>query len=186
MLFTTVRVATSQGETSMKTQQNFLDAIDIATPCDASWEGMPGDDQMRFCGLCELNVYNLSGMSREEAQQVILEKEGKVCVRFLRRVDGTVLTQDCPVGLAKIRQKICNGFVRGAALLCFVFTTLVGCGSKANNDAGKATKPTVPQVTKTPLEWMGEAVVPMDGESPERMLGKLAMPHSVKLPGSKK
>src|SRR5262249_1200290 len=33
-----------------------------------------------------------------EAEALILEKEGDVCVRFYQRTDGTVLTADCPVG----------------------------------------------------------------------------------------
>lgn len=161
----------------MKTQQNFLDAIDIATPCDASWEGMYGDDRTRFCAVCRLNVYNLSGMSRDEAQELILEQEGRRCVRFLRRADGTVLTHDCPVGLAKVRRKICNGFVRCAALLCFVFTSLTGCGSKTRNDDGKMPAQSVIQ---NPQQLVGEIHVPRDCEL---LLGRIALPAKVAVPG---
>ena len=46
---------------------SFLDDIQIATPCSASWDDMRGDDRVRHCGDCRMNVYNLSEMTRAEA-----------------------------------------------------------------------------------------------------------------------
>lgn len=69
---------------------------------------MSGDDRVRFFGDCRLNVYNLSGMTRREATDLIQLQEGRLCVRFYRRKDGTLVTRDCPVrcswtaGLARI------------------------------------------------------------------------------------
>lgn len=60
---------------------------------------MAGDDRVRFCSACKLNVYNLSGMSRKEATELFTLIEGRLCVRLFRRLDGTVLTRDCPVGM---------------------------------------------------------------------------------------
>lgn len=77
----------------------MLDQIKIASPCSANWELMTGDDQVRFCSHCEKHVYNLSAMTRRAAETLIRETEGHVCTRFYRRADGTILTQDCPVGL---------------------------------------------------------------------------------------
>jgi hypothetical protein len=76
----------------------------IASPCDASWEAMEGDNQARFCRHCQLHVYNLSGMSRRDAAALVRETEGRLCVRFYRRRDGTLLTDDCPVGLRAARR----------------------------------------------------------------------------------
>jgi len=82
------------------TQRSWLDKIEVATPCSASWEDMQGDERVRFCGACSLNVYNLSAMTREDAAKLVIATEGRMCARFMRRLDGTVLTEDCPVGLA--------------------------------------------------------------------------------------
>jgi hypothetical protein len=71
----------------------------IATPCAANWEEMQGDDKVRFCAVCRLNVYNLSAMDVEEAAEVLANREGRLCARFYRRKDGTLITQDCPVGV---------------------------------------------------------------------------------------
>jgi hypothetical protein len=81
----------------------LLDNVRVASPCKASWDDMTGDAQVRFCGQCAKNVYNLSAMTREEGERLLLEKEGKVCVRFYRRVDGTVMTADCPIGARRVR-----------------------------------------------------------------------------------
>ncbi|HSK00416.1 MAG TPA: hypothetical protein VK932_04210 [Kofleriaceae bacterium] len=75
-----------------------LDSIRVASPCSADWGRMTGDERVRACGDCDKNVYNLSGMTREEAEALILEKEGRLCVRYYRRADGTILFGDCTVG----------------------------------------------------------------------------------------
>ena len=83
-----------------------LSRVKIASPCSADWENMLGDERRRFCAQCELNVYNLSGMTKREAEELLNQTEGQLCVRFYRRADGTILTQDCPVGLRAIRQRV--------------------------------------------------------------------------------
>jgi hypothetical protein len=90
----------------MTLDRQQLDGIKIASPCSASWDGMKGDDQVRFCGQCKLNVYNLSAMSLDEISTLLAKKEGRTCVRFFRRADGTVLTDDCPVGLRAVRRRL--------------------------------------------------------------------------------
>lgn len=77
---------------------NLLADIRVATPCPASWEAMSGDDKARFCKTCQKNVFNISMMTRQEAEALILEKEGNLCVRLARREDGTIITDDCPIG----------------------------------------------------------------------------------------
>jgi hypothetical protein len=53
-----------------------------------------------------LNVYNLSGMTRFEAESLIAQNEGRLCVRFYRRRDGSIITKDCPVGLRAIQRRV--------------------------------------------------------------------------------
>ena len=73
-----------------------LDTLRVAQPCPADWHAMTGDGRVRFCDDCGLNVYNLSALSTADALELVQETEGRRCVRFYRRADGTVLTQDCP------------------------------------------------------------------------------------------
>ncbi|MEO7715650.1 MAG: hypothetical protein ABIY70_05580 [Capsulimonas sp.] len=82
-----------------------LNQIEIAKPCRASWADMAGDETVRFCTECSRNVYNLSAMTADRAQALVNEKEGKVCVRFYRRKDGTMMTSDCPLGVRIARRR---------------------------------------------------------------------------------
>src|SRR5581483_733715 len=66
----------------------------------ARWEDMKGDERVRSCVECHRSVYDLSRMKREDAEQLIDEAEGRVCVRFFRRADGRIMTDDCPAGIA--------------------------------------------------------------------------------------
>jgi len=85
---------------------NPLNHVRVAAPCPADWNQMIGSERMRFCGQCSLNVYNLSSMTRSEAESLIARNEGRLCVRFYRRRDGSIITKDCPVGLRAIRRRI--------------------------------------------------------------------------------
>src|SRR4029434_9842854 len=86
--------------------KNPLDHVQVAAPCKADWNQMIGSERMRFCGACNLNVYNLSGMTRFEAESLIARNEGRLCVRFYRRRDGSIITKDCPVGLRAIQRTV--------------------------------------------------------------------------------
>jgi hypothetical protein len=86
--------------------RNTLNHVRIASPCKADWDQMIGGERRRFCGQCSLNVYNLSGMTRAEAESLIARTEGRLCVRFYRRFDGSIITKDCPIGLRAIRRRL--------------------------------------------------------------------------------
>lgn len=83
----------------------LLESIKIASPCTASWDEMKGDERVRYCGHCEKNVYNLSGMERDEAEKLVRERSTEICVRLYQRQDGTVITADCPVGVRRKRRR---------------------------------------------------------------------------------
>lgn len=83
---------------------------------------MAGDDRSRHCEQCSLKVHNISGMTRPEAEAFLASTLGtnnattrRVCARFFRRADGTILTADCPVGLAALRAKARRTATRIAA-----------------------------------------------------------------------
>ncbi len=101
---------------------NPLDNVRIASPCSANWDQMYGDDRKRFCGDCKLNVYNLSGMTKGEAEALITNAEGRLCVRFYQRADGSVLTKDCPVGWAGVKHRARVAATAAGSLLMAIFT----------------------------------------------------------------
>lgn len=100
---------------------NPLAGVHVAAPCQADWNQMMGDERVRFCGACNLNVYNLSAMTRDQAETLIARTEGRLCVKFYRRRDGSIITQDCPVGLRAIRRRVSYlAKAIGSAVLSFM------------------------------------------------------------------
>ena len=83
-----------------------LDRLRIATPCPISWDQMSGDSRVRHCDHCQLNVYNISELSRSEAETLFATTEGRLCARLYRRNDGTIITRDCPIGLRAVRLRL--------------------------------------------------------------------------------
>ncbi|MGQ0541833.1 MAG: hypothetical protein ACT4O9_08280 [Blastocatellia bacterium] len=102
---------------------NPLDSVRIASPCSSDWNLMFGNQRKRFCSECSLNVYNLSDMTREEAENFLLRSEGRVCVKMFRRNDGSVITRNCPVGFKAAKEKL----QRVASALCAIVVGFV-CG----------------------------------------------------------
>jgi Carboxypeptidase regulatory-like domain len=89
--------------------------IHVASPCPMPWEAMAGNAQVRHCDECKLNVYNLSAMTEAEIQRLLAGRtDQRVCVRFYRRADGTLLTQDCPRRLRLLAKRVSR---LGAAVL---------------------------------------------------------------------
>src|SRR5437667_6072913 len=110
----------------MRKFTNNLKHVKISAPCSADWNGMVGNDRVRFCGQCNLNVYNLSDMTRREAESLISGTEGKLCARYYRRADGTVLTKECPVGLRAMARRVKR---TSAALISAVIGFCTGVGA---------------------------------------------------------
>jgi uncharacterized small protein (DUF1192 family) len=81
----------------------LLERLQIASPCGERWDAMSGDDTCRFCEKCGKNVYDVSAMRRPDAERFLVENTG-ACLRLFRRADGTVLTDDCPVGVRRKRR----------------------------------------------------------------------------------
>jgi len=94
--------------------------ISIAAPCTEKWESMTGDARARHCAKCKLNVYNVSELTEAEVVGLFQKHEGQVCGRVFRRADGTVLTRDCPTGVALLRRRALGALTMAATLVLAV------------------------------------------------------------------
>lgn len=65
--------------------------ISIQSPCNADWASMTGDERKRFCGECRKHVHDLSSMSPAEADALVRDAKGRLCVRFQPDVSGGVV-----------------------------------------------------------------------------------------------
>lgn len=161
---------------------NPLDNVSVASPCSQDWNAMVGGEQKRYCGDCKLNVYNLSGMTRAEAENLIMNAEGRLCVRFYRRADGTILTQDCPVGWQAIKRRVSR---TAAAFASLFFGLLGGLGLATAYNQTKEIKVGrfLPVFSPTPKDTKGEYITgnfavptPTPKATPREVMGAIAAP----------
>jgi len=151
-----------------------LSFVRIAAPCRADWERMRGNERMRFCEQCSLNVYNLSNMSRQEAEALIVGAQGRLCVRYYRRADGTILTGNCPVGLQALKRRA-SKFSRAAISTVLSFFAGIGVLAgleKAQSVMGAATEASRDLIEPVPLEIFDPPEAPASEEM--RVMGTLA------------
>lgn len=101
---------------------------------------MVGDDGIRFCNYCRLNVYNLSSLSKADAEALLASTEGRLCARLYRRSDGTVTTKDCPVGLQALRRRMSRTAAAVFALLGTFTAVVTGQTVKSKKDCTAQTR----------------------------------------------
>ena len=149
-----------------------LNNVRVAAPCPADWDSMYGDERVRFCQQCQLNVYNLSEMSRAEAEELIGRADGRLCVRYYRRKDGSILTQNCPVGLRRLKRRLSRvATAIGSSVLSF----LAGVGFYQITAPGYTTGKMAmgDMYQPSPLSVTG-VLVPQSSQLENEVLGRLA------------
>jgi hypothetical protein len=109
------RVADLLADAKARAKLPVLPNIRVATPCTADWNQMVGDDRVRHCATCDKDVFNLSAMTREDAEALVVATAGNLCARYYQRKDGTILLADCTVGVAQKRKR--RVIAAGAAML---------------------------------------------------------------------
>ena len=124
-----------------------LDVIEVANPCPADWNEMHGSDHVRFCKHCQLNVYNLSAMTRHAAEQLVNQREGRLCVSFYRRQDGTVITSDCGGGLRFAARRVWRAASGAVAAVACIILAPMGWASPSKCDPAKPTEVQPAEVT---------------------------------------
>ena len=149
-----------------------MDEVVIASPCIVSWDGMRGDDRVRFCGQCRQNVYNVEALDRGAARRLIEAREGRVCLRVLRRDDGTVVTADCWTRLRAARRRGVLAFVAMLIVVGFAQLGAMRFGLRALGGGGAPTgHATMGAPPPPPPHLMGE---PRPPETAPRLMGKRA------------
>lgn len=142
----------------------MLDDIRVASPCKANWDEMVGAERARHCLSCQKSVYNISSMTREDAEAFLAERlGGDVCVRFYRRADGTVMTQDCSVGATKKRRKK-------------VVLAIAGAGAIAAASATAFFRGTCHSATMGAIAVQGEPTFEMGDVASPAVMGSIAEP----------
>ena len=159
-------------EAKARAKLPILDNIGIASPCRVDWATMTGDDRVRACSACDKDVYNLSSLTRDEAQALIIEKNGQLCVRYYQRTDGTILLADCTVGKAAARRR--KWIAAGAVAL------LAGGGGLAHQALQRDADPAMDEITisgdeATTEHVTGNAYVPAPPPAPPKVVVPLQL-----------
>lgn len=143
--------------TTVRGEGSLLDRVRVSAPCEADWNEMRGDERVRFCARCSLNVYNISAMTRRESERLVMASEGRLCVRFYRRRDGTTLTQNCPVGLRALKRRVSriSSAVAAAAISFFAGVGVSPQADQSGTAVGEAAYATADEADMAQGLWVG-------------------------------
>ena len=127
---------------------------------------MNGDERIRYCDGCHKHVYNLSAMTRTEAERLVCESAGSLCVRFARAEDGVLQTLEYRAPVAK---------GRGWRFWTAVSTCAAALVAGANGYLLARSKPAPPVLLGKPAMpvLMGEVAAPAP---PPVLMGVVAAP----------
>lgn len=145
---------------------NKLDQIQIPKPCPSDWEEMTGNDRMRYCEECKKHVYNLSKMSRREAEALIATRRGNLCARIVRQPDGSILTEE-------ITPSIHQGIFRASPVASAVVTAVLTISSSGFAQMPVLMGKPIPTVTKEAGNKKS-TVVPQTGAGIASIAGTVA------------
>ncbi|MEK6703014.1 MAG: hypothetical protein AABZ53_12175 [Planctomycetota bacterium] len=157
----------------------LLASAQIASPCDRRWDDMPGNERVRHCSACNLNVYNFAEMTALEAEAFLREHipKGRVCGLLFRRADGTVLTKDCPVGVARWRRGAAWAVGRAAAAVAFLVGGVALATGRHQDARLRAQQP-----FRSVCEWLNPAVKALPANPVPIPAGGIACPPALRVP----
>jgi hypothetical protein len=93
--------------------------LTVSSPCPKKWADLVGNDRVRFCGDCKLNVYNLAEMSPAEIEALVRRSSGRLCGQLYVRGDRTATLRDCPTGRSGILRRRLGKAAAGLLVVLF-------------------------------------------------------------------
>jgi hypothetical protein len=107
-------------------------------------------------------------MTKYDAEHLLRTTEGRLCVRYYQRTDGTILTKDCPVGWAKVKQRLSLAATAAFSLFVSLFAGLFAVSYlRKNTEIGKRIP--IPFATPSPKyePLMGAVAMPSPTPTPK-------------------
>ncbi|HVE59835.1 MAG TPA: ankyrin repeat domain-containing protein [Pyrinomonadaceae bacterium] len=65
-------------------KRSLIDSIEVKSPCSEDWNEMTGNEKVRFCGHCDLNVNNISALTRKQAMRLVRQSNGRICIHYVK------------------------------------------------------------------------------------------------------
>jgi len=135
--------------------KNFLNNMTIPSPCTADWDSMIGNDQVRFCEHCSLEVHNLSLMTRNRAQRLVDRSNGRLCVRYHHDSTGRPITLPAGQKLHRIGPRV-SRIAAGAFTAALSVTSVVA----QNSNGSQSGNLNPPNATQPNARWAsGSSIV---------------------------
>lgn len=120
--------------------------LKISAPCPMKWENLAGNERIRHCARCNLNVYNLAVMSQDEVARIVSTTEGRLCGRLYLRGDRTATLRDCAEGRSGIVKRRLRNVAIGIVAALFALV----CRKMAGPDLSG-----LPKWARNALGWVG-------------------------------
>jgi hypothetical protein len=114
--------------------KNFLNNLTIPEPCAADWNEMVGNDQVRFCEHCSHQVHNLSLLTRSQAERLVSQSNGRLCVRYHQGPAGTPVTLPVTRKLHSIGRRV-SRLAAGAFSASLSITSAVAQNSASSQSS---------------------------------------------------
>jgi hypothetical protein len=67
---------------------------------------MIGNDRIRFCEHCNLNVNDLSQLTPKRVRRLVTKSNGRLCIRYKKRPDGSPIIKAVPAKLHSIGRRV--------------------------------------------------------------------------------
>ncbi len=112
----------------MRTRKDKLQLLQVASPCDSSWEAMHGDERRRHCLQCDKHVYDFAQLTPREIAGVVEANQGHLCARLKRDEWGRLITLEPPM-VDPLAPR------RASPLVAAVVTAVLGLGVGLRGDA---------------------------------------------------
>jgi ankyrin repeat protein len=113
---------------------------------------MVGNDRVRFCEHCSLNVHNISELTRAKALRLVEISQGRICVRYYTDPRGEVITRSVSPRLYQLRRRV-SRIAAGAFSATLSLSSAAGQSCPAAPQSGSAA------VAQSPQRWaLGAAV----------------------------
>ncbi|MBA2341537.1 MAG: ankyrin repeat domain-containing protein [Pyrinomonadaceae bacterium] len=159
----------------MSKSPSLLDRVRIASPCSADWDSMTGNDEVRFCQHCNLHVHNLSGITRQRAEELVVKSQGRLCVRYRQTTHKKVLTA---TPLSKQRRTK----ERASRLAASAFTAALSVSNAALQTPAQNLRP---QPNSVSLSVKAQETQPNQMAGSASLVGTAFDPNGAVIPGAK-
>src|SRR5262249_31745223 len=98
-------------------------------------------------------------LTQEEAEDLIVRSEDRLCVRLYQRADGTVMTADCPLALQSIRRGVYWRIAKVIGVAFFFLALGAGVSSSLADKPRKSSRQPAGPITPV-VDWIMDKLCP--------------------------